>query len=344
MHYGVKIGNYHSLTDWGLYLLRGWTISPAPENRYTVAIPGADGQHDLTKSLTGRVTYGNRTAKLTFKGDAPRDSWQAIYHDIVNSVNGETLDIIFDTEPEYYYTGFVSVGELVAIDNHSFKIKFTIDLEPFKWENKLTEASVFFRGTASDSVVEDIPVISVIEITNGINVSKNSWDTDLRYGTQAIPTYDFTDFSELLLTWEKASESQTTDISFVDGNGLEVAYSVTYGTYELTIIMAELIDIGFDPSTIWRIKISNGINVFVNGKTNLMVLEVESGERNSPLIISVPAGDAAVQFDGVKYSLEEGLNSCPEIELKKGKNKLLFSFSSIPESGEIYAAYRKGWL
>lgn len=335
MHYGVKIGNYHTLTDWGLYLLRGWTISPAPENRYTVSIPGADGQHDLTKSLTGRVTYGNRTAKLTFKGDAPRDSWQAIYHDIVNSVNGETLEIIFDTEPEYYYTGFVSVGELVAIDNHSFKIKFTIDLEPFKWENKLTEVSLSLDGTVRTTFVE---------ITSGVNVTPDAFNTDIRYGTQQIPTYDFSDFSELLLTWEKASESKTTDISLVDGNGLEVAYSVTYGTYELTIIMAELTDIGFDPSTIWRIKISNGINVLVNGKTTLTILEVESGERNSSMVISVPYGEAAVVFEGVKYSLNKGANSCPEIELKKGKNELLFSFSSVPESGEIYAAYRKGWL
>ena len=234
MHYGVKFGDYHTLTDWGLYLLRGWTISPAPENRYTVSVPGADGQHDLTKSLTGRVTYGNRTAKMTFKSDAPRDSWEAIYHNIINAVNGETLDIVFDTDPEYYYTGFVKVGELIAINNNSFKVKFTIDLEPFKWEDNLTQVGFSLAEKATSTLVK---------ITEGENVSKQYWNTDFRFGTKEIPTYDFSNFTELILTWEKGLGT-IAHIQFVDGNGMILGYSVAHSVGTLPLLVSDLTDAG----------------------------------------------------------------------------------------------------
>ena len=58
--YGVIFGDNHSYRDWGLVTKTRPVIgSPEPKTIY-IDIPEADGQLDLTESLTGEVKFKNR--------------------------------------------------------------------------------------------------------------------------------------------------------------------------------------------------------------------------------------------------------------------------------------------
>lgn len=339
MLYGIKIGDYHTLTDWGLYLLRGWKIPPASENRYKVQVPGADGYTDLTESLTGRVTYANRKADFTLKSDAPRMAWYSLYHEVVNAVHGKTLDIIIDTDPEYTMRGFVTVGQLISEKRSFFTVKITVDLEPFKWENSLTECSLS---------LEDVEPAAGVTVTEGDNVSKQYWNTDMRFGTQEFPTYDFSIFSVIRLTWTGVLGNMAY-INLVDGNGNAETIPVPQtigGTAFYQIDVVGLVEAGIDPSTMWRILVTHGKNVKITGWTISANIEVQGGERSADMVIDVPDGIDIVVFEGTKHELTTGLNAVPAIELKRGSNMLLFMSSEtyLPTEGEINVSYRKGWL
>lgn len=335
MPYGLKLGAYHTLDVWNMMLLRGWSISPAPVNRYTLKIPGADGQYDLTKSLTGRVTYGNRTGTFTFKCIAPREQWDQIYHDFLNTVNGQTLDIVTDTDPGHYYTGFISVGDMVAIKNDAFRVKVTAYMEPFKWEQSIAEYTLNLAG---------LNTTEEAAITVGENVSQNPWNTDLRYGTQSIPIFDFSLFSAIKLTWTGASGTLAV-IQFVDGAGNYYQEKVSHSVGELTVTTATLKENGVEPSTIWRILVSFGTDVTVTGQTIAAKMDVASGERCKDVVVEVPEGVDLMAFEGKQYELVGGLNSAAQLELKKGINTILFMSSTayLPSEGMIKLRLRRGW-
>ena len=70
---GAKIGDYHTLTDWGLYLKVGSPkISSAEVDEYLVQVPGSDTLLNLTSSLDGRPHYKKRTITMELLCRAPK--------------------------------------------------------------------------------------------------------------------------------------------------------------------------------------------------------------------------------------------------------------------------------
>ena len=62
---GAKIGNFHTLTDWGLYLKVGSPkISAAEVDEYLVQVTGSDALLNLTAWDDGKVHYKKRTITM----------------------------------------------------------------------------------------------------------------------------------------------------------------------------------------------------------------------------------------------------------------------------------------
>lgn len=128
---GVILGNKHSYWDWGLMLTKPPNISsPKPKTHY-VDILGKHGKMDLSTALTGDVKYENRTIELEFLSMADRESWSAIYSDILATLHGQEVSISLDDDLMHYYTGRVTVGDPVREKKH-VTVKITADVEPFK--------------------------------------------------------------------------------------------------------------------------------------------------------------------------------------------------------------------
>lgn len=127
---GIKYGNYHTYTAWGIYLQTHNVGEPVPR-RHAIRIPGKHGKLDLSKALTGKIEYDNRVITANFIMLGAREEWAERYSTILNAIHGQTLNIILDDEPDYYYEGFVEVSDLnPGKECASFTI--TADCYPFK--------------------------------------------------------------------------------------------------------------------------------------------------------------------------------------------------------------------
>lgn len=128
---GVTFDNKHSYHHWGLMLRSRPVISPpAPKTKY-VDVPGADGALDLTDSLTGYTQYKNRKITFDFVIVAGRASWPAIYSDILDTLHGNVVEIVFDDDPQYAYRGRVTVGKWDAA-KMTATLTMSAEVEPFK--------------------------------------------------------------------------------------------------------------------------------------------------------------------------------------------------------------------
>lgn len=130
---GVKFDDKHSYYHWGLMFKSRPVISPPiPKTKY-VEVPGADGAIDMTDTLTGYTQYQNRLIKFEFILMAGREKWPAIYSDLLDTLHGRKFRITFDDDPDYYYTGRVTVDKWDAAKVTSI-ITMTAEVEPFKTE------------------------------------------------------------------------------------------------------------------------------------------------------------------------------------------------------------------
>lgn len=126
--------------DFGLGFLKAEIGTPEVK-RYTVSVPGRDGDPDLTEALGG-VHFGNRTITLYFdredRGFA--DSLDG-YEKLVNFLHGRKFKISFSDDPEYYYVGRASLS--YAKETYA-ESSYTVDLicEPYKYRKILTEVNV----------------------------------------------------------------------------------------------------------------------------------------------------------------------------------------------------------
>ena len=128
---GVKFGNKHTYTAWGLMLKSTPKISaPEPKTHY-VDVPGIHGEWDLSTLLTGGVRYKNRKIEMEFITMADRAQWSAIYSEILSTVHGQSVRITLDDDPNHYYTGLVTVGTPER-DNKTVTLTITAEVSPFK--------------------------------------------------------------------------------------------------------------------------------------------------------------------------------------------------------------------
>lgn len=130
---GVTFGTFHSYRAWGLMLQSRPVISP-PEPKYKlVEVPGSNAIIDLTEALTGTVTYKPREIKCQFVAKASRERWAKIHSDIMNAIHGQRLKIVLDNDPDYYFMGRITVGDMQK-EKGVMVLPITATVEPFKYE------------------------------------------------------------------------------------------------------------------------------------------------------------------------------------------------------------------
>lgn len=130
MH-GVMFGNQHSFYNWRLLLTAPATVSPPEPIRHEVEIPGTSKVVDVQKLLTGRVNFKQRTFRANFVLLEDRAVWESIYEKIVNYLQGQTMDIVLDSDRDYAYTGTLQVENWDPRELEAY-ITITADVAPYK--------------------------------------------------------------------------------------------------------------------------------------------------------------------------------------------------------------------
>lgn len=129
--------------------------NPTPQS-YLVEVPGRNGLVNLTKGLTGNVTYSNRSLKFQYLASGTYKEVKETI-DFFNSLHGETFKVIDDDTPEYYYEGEATV----TVTRKGILTIITLELNanPFRERLDLTNMTTALSTTDKTLVVNNYGVV-----------------------------------------------------------------------------------------------------------------------------------------------------------------------------------------
>lgn len=157
---------------------------------HTVQVPGRNGLLNLTKGLTGKVTYYNRTLSFQYFGSGDREHLLEL-DDIMSKFHGQTIRIIDDDRPNHYYEGEASVT--TTINTGYITINLTVDAQPFRLKLKPTVYSYDNAGETVRLYIdnESLEVIPTITVSADFSIVFNGVEVSLSAGTYMLESILF---------------------------------------------------------------------------------------------------------------------------------------------------------
>ncbi len=157
---GVRFGSHHSYDDFNLILSHKTIGTPSPKTE-TIDVPGGDGVLDFTEYFGG-VKYNNRELSFDFSTIVPQADFMNLFSRIQNALHGQKMQIILDEDPEWYYTGRITVDEWKA-EKRIGKLTIDCECEPYKYKMGQTvisqEISELAVVTLNNTKKKVVPVI-----------------------------------------------------------------------------------------------------------------------------------------------------------------------------------------
>lgn len=127
---GITFGTRHTYDDWHMYLKKRPFVTPPKVKTNYVNVPGADGQIDLTEAL-GAVRFEAREFEAELYMVDGLDDWDSVLSDVLNTIQGKRVAMIFDTDPTYQWSGRFYVEKVESRRlGMTMTIKGTVD--PYK--------------------------------------------------------------------------------------------------------------------------------------------------------------------------------------------------------------------
>lgn len=170
---GVRFGDFHSWNDFSLILAQKTIGTPSPKTE-TIDIPGGDGVLDLT-DFFGEVRYNNRPLEFEFSTIIPQSEFMTLFSKVQNALHGQKMRIVLDDDPDWYYTGRITVSEWKA-DKNIGKLTIDCDCEPYKSKLENTVVQVDVNGektviltNSKKIVVPTITITGEVQLTFGTN-------------------------------------------------------------------------------------------------------------------------------------------------------------------------------
>lgn len=156
---------------------------PKPQT-YSVQIPGRNGLLNLTKGLTGKTTYYNRSLKFQFFGTGKRENLLDL-DAAFSRYHGQTILIIDDDYPDHYYEGEATVSTVFR--GNYITITLTVDAQPFRLKKDRTVYSQTVEGVGSVTLHnESVDAVPRITWTNNVPSDANSTDITIQFNGVSV--------------------------------------------------------------------------------------------------------------------------------------------------------------
>ena len=183
---------------------------PKPQT-YTVQVPGRNGLLNLTKGLTGRVTYDNRSLSFRYFGTGDRESLLELDAEF-SKYHGQTIRIIDDDYPDHYYEGEATVS--TVFNKGYITITLTVDAQPFRLRLEPTIYSREIAGTVNLYLTnESIEAIPTITVTAETVITFNDVTMTLSAGTYTLEKFELHSGANIL----EVSGTGTITIEYQEG-------------------------------------------------------------------------------------------------------------------------------
>lgn len=203
MYHSITYGDKNTWDDWHLIPSERPSFSPPGTKTHYVDIPGANGQIDLTESLTGYPVYENRTGSHEFYIANGYKSWDILYSEIMNYLHGKRMKATLEDDKYFYYEGRFEVNQWKSDKWYSI-ITINYDVYPYKREpNSSTEPWLWDPFDFEEGIIRDYSNLTVsgslsLEILGrgefvvpSITVdSTDGSGMDVKMGTETYHLYD----------------------------------------------------------------------------------------------------------------------------------------------------------
>lgn len=204
---GVMFGGLHSFRDLNL-ILTGKEIGSPPVKTAFVDIPGGDGVIDLTDYF-GAVKYGNRKLSFEFSTIVPQQQFMEQFAAVQNALHGQKMQISLDADPEWYYTGRVSVSPWKSEKNIG-KITIDCDCEPYKYRNSAKVVHLCGRNLINLDAGVSTSSVAWVKTETGYTFTRGAetggsfvyFNVPVQKGIQYIFSADYTLTTRLLYVYK----------------------------------------------------------------------------------------------------------------------------------------------
>lgn len=196
------LDKYNTWYNWRLILTSKDITPPEPKTNY-VNIDGMSGSLDLSESLTGEITYNDRTVSASFwTSEGTRAERENLIKDITSKLHGKKIKIIEPDDPFHYFYGRVTVkGVMNTLAYSEFSITCTCD--PWRYaindsvrrvdvDSQVVTEIIIIHNNGAKTVCPDITITGSVDITyNGVKTSLTDGsykitDIKLRQGMNMI--------------------------------------------------------------------------------------------------------------------------------------------------------------
>lgn len=205
---GVRFNDKHSFYDYGL-ILSSKTIEAPSVKVKNVDVTGADGVIDYT-DFFGEPKFSNRKLTFVFSKCQTNSQFVDEFSTIQNELNGQKMNIRIDTDPDFYYTGRISLK--ASRSNNITKLTVTCDCQPYKLKNKKTVVEAKRSTTVSlfNLRKRTVPTITTTAETTIIFGTRK---TVLSAGQWVIPEFELMPGNNIFIIISKG----TTTFEYQEG-------------------------------------------------------------------------------------------------------------------------------
>lgn len=148
MIYGINIDGVDTYSEYGLILCADLKISkPEPKFKY-VSVPEMNGALDLTESLTGSVTYGQREISFNLfaaydvisgrPSPPDEENFTIILARFSEFIHGKKHKVWFPDDSSFYFEGRLKVGDKGSFRSGIIPVSMTAGAYKMKNERTLT--------------------------------------------------------------------------------------------------------------------------------------------------------------------------------------------------------------
>lgn len=182
------LDKFNTWYNWRLILTAKDVTPPEPKTNY-VNLDGMSGTLDLSESLTGEVTYQDRTVTASFWTDeGSYKDRETLLREIVAALHGRKIKIIEPDDPTHYFYGRVKIK---SRKNNLAYAEFTIEATCEPWRYAIDETTRIVD--ASDQVVNVVitnngnkTLCPILTVTGSVTITHNGGETSLTDGSYRI--------------------------------------------------------------------------------------------------------------------------------------------------------------
>lgn len=122
----------NSWKDFHLIPTKRPSINIPQPNTFIVQIPGTNKRIDITDHIDPKLTFGKCEGEWEFKiAHEEWDNWETAFNTITNYINGDDNIIYLSDEPDYYYSGVLTISNYKPEKDYStIVVHYELSVEP----------------------------------------------------------------------------------------------------------------------------------------------------------------------------------------------------------------------